>query len=262
MTRMVGTIPKPRSDEDRALDEVFDKKSPERVNAECHDRYGKKTAEDYAAQNGSTPYQSEPPKTSGLGQDLEKRMKESVGAPPAKNESPAGKQSSKVPATESKLSGSKDFVPADRYYMSRLQEPFREDEIEWRIGSTTRDKKMGLALPYVTNRAIQNRLDEIFGSFGWRNEFKEWKGDSQLCGISIQNPLTGEWITKWDGADNSNMEAVKGGLSDAMKRSAYQWGIGRYLYDLSQVWCEIVDGKKFKEAPRLPANALPKAGGK
>lgn len=248
---------------DRMIDEQSaPKKKVEQVNAECHDRYGKKTADDYAVQNGSTPYQPDPPKTSGLGQDMEKRVKESAGMRSAKNTPPAGKQPPKVPATESELSGSKDFVPADRYYMSRLREPFREDEIEWRIGSTTQDKKRGLALPYVTNRAIQNRLDEIFGSFGWRNEFKEWKGDSQLCGISIQNPLTGEWITKWDGADNSNMEAVKGGLSDAMKRAAYQWGIGRYLYDLPQMWCEIVDGKKFKEAPRLPTNALPKAGGK
>ena len=40
----------------------------------------------------------------------------------------------------------------------------------------------------------------------------------------------GEWIGKSDGADDSNIEAAKGGLSAALKRAAVQWGIARYLY--------------------------------
>lgn len=146
----------------------------------------------------------------------------------------------------------------EREIMQRLQDPFLPDEIEWRVGSTNSDKTKGIALAYVTNRAIQNRLDEVFGAFGWRNEFREWKEKSQLCGISVK--VDGEWITKWDGADDSNMEAVKGGLSDAMKRAAYQWGIGRYLYNLDSVWVELVPaGKshKMKAPPKLPEWALP-----
>ena len=53
--------------------------------------------------------------------------------------------------------------------IDKLQEPFKESEIEWRVGSTTKDKTKGLALAYVTNRAIQNRLDDVFGIFGWKN---------------------------------------------------------------------------------------------
>ncbi|RCW44252.1 Rad52/Rad22 family DNA repair protein [Paenibacillus prosopidis] len=146
----------------------------------------------------------------------------------------------------------------DREIMKRLQDPFLPDEIEWRVGSTNGDKTKGIALAYVTNRAIQNRLDEVFGVFGWRNEFREWKNNSQLCGISVK--VDGEWVTKWDGADDSNMEAVKGGLSDAMKRAAYQWGIGRYLYNLESVWVDLIPaGKshKMKAPPKLPAWALP-----
>jgi hypothetical protein len=142
--------------------------------------------------------------------------------------------------------------------MKSLQAPFLPDEIEWRVGSTNSDKSKGIALAYVTNRAIQNRLDDVFGVFGWKNEYREWKGNSQLCGISVK--IDGEWITKWDGADDSNMEAVKGGLSDAMKRAAYQWGIGRYLYKLENVWVKIVPaGRSYKlaEEPQLPDWALP-----
>ncbi|MED1602642.1 Rad52/Rad22 family DNA repair protein [Alkalihalophilus marmarensis] len=142
--------------------------------------------------------------------------------------------------------------------MKRLQDPFPYSDIEWRVGSTSKDKKKGLALAYITNRAIQTRLDEVFGPFGWRNEYKEWKGSSQLCGISIKHQ--GEWITKWDGASDSNQEAVKGGLSDSMKRAAYQWGIGRYLYKIPSIWCPIKPaGKSYTLAskPTLPAWALP-----
>lgn len=143
--------------------------------------------------------------------------------------------------------------------MEKLQAPFDQSEIEWRVGSTTADKSKGMALAYVTNRAIQDRLDSVFGCFGWRNEFKEWKKEGQLCGISVLHE--GAWITKWDGADDSDMEATKGGLSDAMKRAAYQWGIGRYLYKLPPIWTELEPrGKTYilKQTPKLPDWALPK----
>lgn len=142
--------------------------------------------------------------------------------------------------------------------MKQLQEPFDPVDIEWRVGATTSDKSKGIALAYVTNRAIQNRLDEVFTPFGWQNQFKEWKGTSQLCGISVK--VGDEWITKWDGADDSQTEAVKGGLSDSMKRAGYQWGIGRYLYNLENVWVPIKSqGRSYvlAEEPQLPEWALP-----
>ena len=141
--------------------------------------------------------------------------------------------------------------------MRELQKPFKEEEIEWRVGATNKDKTMGLALPYVTNKAIQNRLDEVFGVFGWKNEFKEWKGNSQLCGISIWDEDKGEWLTKYDGADDTTMESTKGGLSDAMKRAAVQFGIGRYLYKLASIWVRLKDGKYLEFIPQLPVWALP-----
>lgn len=142
--------------------------------------------------------------------------------------------------------------------MIALQKPFAIEDIEFRVGSTSTDKSKGIALAYLTNRAIMKRLDDIFGPFGWKNEYREWKGNSQLCGISIKHE--GEWITKWDGADDSATEAVKGGLSDAMKRAAVQWGIGRYLYQLENMWVPLKpQGRShvMVNEPRLPQWALP-----
>lgn len=143
---------------------------------------------------------------------------------------------------------------------NELKAPFHPDDIEWRVGSTTKDKTKGLALAYITNRAIQNRLDDVFGIAGWKNEFRDWKGSGVLCGLSCF--VNDQWITKWDGAEETNMEATKGGISDAMKRAGYQWGIGRYLYKLESQWVEIDPrGSSYVirpgKEPKLPIWALP-----
>ena len=113
-----------------------------------------------------------------------------------------------------------------RTIQRELARPFAPEDLEWRLQKTLEDKLRGIAVPYVTNRAIQARLDDVVGPDGWYNEYKPWhragRKDSQLCGISIYFPERG-FITKWDGAEDSDIEPVKGGLSDSMKRAAVQW---------------------------------------
>ena len=123
-----------------------------------------------------------------------------------------------------------------------LAKPFAPEDLEWRLQQTIADKQCGLAVPYVTNRAIQDRLDDVVGPENWHNEFKPWHGngkkESQICGISIFFEGRG-FVTKWDGAEDTDIEAIKGGLSDSMKRAAVQWGIGRVLYKMEPVWVSV-----------------------
>ncbi len=143
--------------------------------------------------------------------------------------------------------------------LTRLSDFFSPSEIEWRLGMTNKAKTKGLALPYITSRGVQRRLDDVCGAENWKNDFKPWKEKSQLCGISIKT--SDEWVTKWDGADDPKTEPTKGGLSDAMKRSAVMWGIGRYLYELPAFWVDIEpmgNSYKISKYPLLPKNVLPK----
>lgn len=125
-----------------------------------------------------------------------------------------------------------------------LMKPFAAEDLGWRLQKTfeNRGQMSGIAVPYVTNRAIMNRLDSVVGPENWYNDFKPWhavgKKESQLCGISIYFEGRG-FITKWDGAEDSDIESVKGGLSDSMKRAAVQWGIGRTLYNMDTVFVEV-----------------------
>ena len=146
-----------------------------------------------------------------------------------------------------------------RQIQAALSKPFAPEDLEWRLQQTFEEKMRGIAVPYVTNRAIQNRLDEAVGPENWYNDYKPWHGagkkEAQLCGIAIYFEGRG-FITKWDGAEDSDIEPVKGGLSDSMKRAAVQWGIGRVLYNMDTVWVNIEKrGKthviKESERPKL-----------
>lgn len=161
---------------------------------------------------------------------------------------------------------------------AELRKPFKPEEIEWRIGQAGKKGSdvWAKAFAYVTVRAIMQRLDEVCGPGNWCNEFSPppnaQPGTATLCTIRVR--VDGEWVGKTDGAENSDMEATKGGLSDSMKRAAVQWGIGRYLYDLEEKFVETSmerkNGWRYQSAndrkgtpafywkdPELPAWALP-----
>lgn len=159
--------------------------------------------------------------------------------------------------------------------LNKFDEPFAADDIEWRIqqsGKTGAGKVWAMVLAYVTNRAIMKRLDDVCGKAGWKNEYRDIPNNGGVeCGISIK--VGDEWITKWDAAEQTQVEAVKGGRSGAMKRAAVQWGIGRYLYDLEEGFAQISTEKeksrgwnraKLKDGttfywlpPNLPSWAMP-----
>lgn len=134
-----------------------------------------------------------------------------------------------------------------------LAEPFPAECVSWRVGSTTSDKKRGMALAYVDARAVMDRLDAVLGPENWQDDYT-FSDKRILCRISVK--LYGEWISKCDGAGDTDVEPEKGGISDAFKRAAVKWGPGRYLYGMPSPWVEIEPcGKSFKiktaELPKL-----------
>jgi hypothetical protein len=117
-----------------------------------------------------------------------------------------------------------------------LSAPFPPDCVSWRVGSTTQDKSKGMALAFINSRDVQERLDAACGPANWQDRY-EFHGPRTICYLSIR--VDGEWVTKADGAGDSDVESEKGAISDALKRAAVKWGIGRYLYNLPSPWVEI-----------------------
>jgi len=124
-----------------------------------------------------------------------------------------------------------------------LKAPFPADRVGWRVGPTTKDKSRGLALCYIDARDVADRLDDVCGPAGWQNRYSHANGKT-VCDVGI---LCGEqWIWKADGAGDTDMEAEKGALSAAFKRSACRWGVGRYLYDVESPWVDLDQYQKIK----------------
>lgn len=128
----------------------------------------------------------------------------------------------------------------------KLAEPFSPDAISWRVGSTNIDKQTneprdnkpasGLALAYLDARDVADRLDLVCGPAGWQCRYTH-VGPTTVCEIGIR--VETEWLWKADGAGATDVEAEKGMLSDAYKRAAVRWGIGRYLYGLPSPWVDL-----------------------
>ena len=119
--------------------------------------------------------------------------------------------------------------------MTLLKAPFPADSLSWRVGGRTNwdkqkkcpknpDKPVkAQMLVYIDARDVQDRLDEVCG-MNWSNDFKEVNGRI-VCNLTVAG------VTRSDGAGDTDFEGEKGGLSDAFKRSAVLFGIGRYLYN-------------------------------
>lgn len=120
----------------------------------------------------------------------------------------------------------------------KLSDEFQRSAISWRAQSVTQSGDKALALAYIDARDVMNRLDEAIGPDRWSDSYVETPSGRVICTIAI---CCGEqWISKSDGAGDTDVEGAKGALSDAFKRAAVKWGIGRYLYDLAAPWvpCE------------------------
>ncbi len=111
-----------------------------------------------------------------------------------------------------------------------LKELKKEIPYKWKVQTA---KQWGCdCVAYIDARDVMDLLDEVVGPENWQDSFREI-GGKMYCTLSIK--IGDEWIHKEDIGTPSNMDADKGEASDAFKRAAVKWGIGRFLYDLGIV---------------------------
>ena len=142
----------------------------------------------------------------------------------------------------------------------QLAAPFDQADIKFKPGAVSGNRAMALA--YVTARAVMDRLDAVLGIDGWKDSY-EWLPDGAvLCRLSCK--IGDAWIQKADVGGASGQpdpgDRCKAAFSDALKRAAVKFGIGRYLYNSPQQWVEY-DGqkKRFAQTPTMPTPPATKA---
>lgn len=140
---------------------------------------------------------------------------------------------------------------------------FPSSVIEWRVGDMNAERTRGTAVPYISARVVQQRLDDACGPQNWKVEYRpNANGTALVCALSLR--INGEWVCKEDGAEvgaedgEGRGKAVKGSFSSALKRAAVVWGVGRYLYGFQAPWVDLDPAKGwFALHPMLPAHMLP-----
>lgn len=134
--------------------------------------------------------------------------------------------------------------------LQKLSDPFPHSAIHWRVQGKAFEragKHSAMALAYIDARDVMDRLDEVCGPGGWQSEFTETARGRVICRLGIN--IEGGWVWKSDGAGDTDVEGEKGGISDALKRAAVSWGVGRYLYRLDSPWvpCEVSEKGAWKK---------------
>ncbi len=138
-----------------------------------------------------------------------------------------------------------------------LAAPFDASEVRSR-------SQGGRVLHYITARTAMNRLDNVFGPENWWDEYVPGE-HSVLCRLTVRLP-DGSTLTKSDAGGYAGMpdqgDDDKSGFSDAFKRTAVKFGVGRYLYrDGVPVFARTQDSglrtensERKAEDSALPAN--------
>lgn len=130
-----------------------------------------------------------------------------------------------------------------------LAKPFDASHIRVKPGKVAANGQ-ALALWYIDARAVMDRLDAVVGPENW--EFT-WTPIRDGDRVVVQGMLTVKGVTKSDvGEAKDEDEPWKSGVSDAFKRTAVQFGIGRFLYRLPQLWWPYdVERRRFEREDEL-----------
>ena len=189
-----------------------------------------------------------------------------------------------VPLGErSDVAKSEEFAVAKRWseIKEQLNEPFHPDEIKWRVTATSTiqtkhgPQKRGQLIAYADQRAYTDRLNTVFGEWGWTRNYdvqvaqnferRASNDKSQTAvaakvvvvsrvtihGLGTHTGVGEEW------ADDEN--AATRAEAQAFKRACACFGLGRYLYDLEKIWVDLDQSNRPGYVPTLPDWALPRS---
>jgi hypothetical protein len=142
----------------------------------------------------------------------------------------------------------------------RLRRPVPKESLQVRPGARSRDGRQALVIAYIDADYVADRLDAVVGPGNWRTECQEIT-DAGVVAVrrSIAIRVGDEWIGKWDyGYPNSivdgqvrDEEPLKSAASDALKRAARLWGIGRELSRALYMYGKLNERKRFVEPEKL-----------
>jgi hypothetical protein len=125
------------------------------------------------------------------------------------------------------------------------QELKKEIPYKWRVQSFSKHKPQATCVAYIDSRDVQDVLDKYCN---WSDRYYSVNG-MLFCEITIY--ADGIEYKRSDAGSESNVEAQKGQSSDAFKRAAVKFGIGRFLYSKKMVYLKADAVKTSNNYPNV-----------
>jgi hypothetical protein len=154
---------------------------------------------------------------------------------------------------------------------TQLAEPFDPSEIKWRVTHTNRDGNRGAVIAFADPRAYTDRLNQLFSPTGWTRTYDvstvssvtRMKKDKLIQTgkvlVTCTLTITGLGCHAGSGEDWADEEnAMTAAEAQAFKRACSCFGLGRYLYNFTEMWVPLNEYRQPVEFPKLPNWALPK----
>ena len=154
---------------------------------------------------------------------------------------------------------------------TQLAEPFDPSEIKWRVTHTNRDGNRGAVIAFADPRAYTDRLNQLFTPTGWTRTYDvstvssvtRMKKDKLIQTgkvlVTCTLTITGLGCHAGSGEDWADEEnAMTAAEAQAFKRACSCFGLGRYLYNFTEMWVPLNEYRQPVEFPKLPHWALPK----
>lgn len=146
------------------------------------------------------------------------------------------------------------MTPIDKTVLEELKKPFIGRFLSVKPGATTQDKTSGMVLTYIDARAVMDRLDDCVGPDGWNFRWEptvSFQNSDGVTNLAVKGILKiGDVIREDVGEALAESEPYKSAVSDALKRCAVHFGIGRYLYDMPSIWWPLKN-KRFEDYENL-----------
>ncbi len=131
-----------------------------------------------------------------------------------------------------------------------LAAPFADGEVNFKPQAISGNR--ALAVAFIDARTVMRRLDSAAGPGSWEFDWEPVASPDNR--VAVKGRLTVLGLTRCDAGEASREEEpLKSAVSDALKRCAVHFGIGRSLYDTPPQWFGYDQGqRRWTEQPRLP----------
>jgi hypothetical protein len=143
-------------------------------------------------------------------------------------------KSQKVPTTERPIEITRLSLSSDDLRI--LKAPFPKERLGVKVQNFNKDRSRAMLVLYLQHTDVQDRLEEVDPA--WTTEvLHEQRMDDS---VYVRLRLTLKGVTRENVGEGSD---PKGAYSDALKRCAMLFGVGRYLYDSDTIWVDYDDSR-------------------